>query len=378
MRLAAAAVLSLLLLPASAAAVDHYVAFGDSITEGVGDDPARPEKGYPPRLEVLLTQAGVEAQVDNQGKGGEKTPEGLERIDSVLVPGGILLLMEGSNDISREISVEATRFNLREMARRAESSAMTVVHATVIPRTPQAKVDADNKTTARLDQNIRDLAFGRGRKLADNFEVFWEIPDRFNTHYLIEADDFVGHPNAQGYDVMARTFFETLRDIDHVPPVTGIIDPPDGDRGVPVFTPLSVDVLDFGTGVDRAATSLLVNGAPVAATLTGEGRLVHLDYAPTQAWSGVVHVTLRSRDTATPANSVDREIAAFYPAGITFLGGDVDRDGRVDGNDLVLFGRAFGAHLGGPRYVVTADTNTDGSIDGVDLAVLASNFGRSI
>jgi lysophospholipase L1-like esterase len=359
-------------------AADHYVAFGDSITEGVGDDPARTAKGYPPRLQALLTQAGVDAVVDNRGVGGEKTPEGLYRIDEVLVNGGILLLMEGSNDISREISVETTRFNLREMARRAESSAMTVVHATVIPRTPQAHVDADNKTNARLNQNIRDLAFGRGRKLTDNFEVFWEIPNRYNTHYLIEADDFVGHPNAQGNDVMARTFFETLRDIDHVPPVTGIIDPADGDRGVPPFTPLSVDVLDFGAGVDSAATSLLVNGTQVAATLTGAGRQVHLEYAPAQAWSGVVHVSLRSRDTASPANSVDREIAVFYPAGITFLGGDVDRDGRVDGNDLVLFGRAFGAHLGGPRYRATADVNTDGSIDGVALAVLASNFGRSI
>lgn len=360
------------------AAADHYVAFGDSITEGVGDDPARAAKGYPPRLQALLTQAGVDAVVDNRGVGGEKTNEGLDRIDEVLVSGGILLLMEGSNDISREISVETTRFNLREMARKAESQGMTVIHATVIPRTPQAHVDPENLINERLNQNVRDLALGRQRKLADNFEVFWEIPNRYATHYLIEADDFVGHPNAQGYDVMARVFFETIRDLDHVPPVTGIIDPADGERGVPAGTRLSIDVLDFGAGVDTAGLSLLVNGTPVTPTVTGSGRQVHLDLVPSQPWSGAVNVTLRARDLAAPPNSVDRQIARFYTAGTAFLGGDIDRDGRVDGNDLVRLARAFGARLGAARYSASADLNADGVVDGVDLAVLASNFGRSI
>jgi lysophospholipase L1-like esterase len=367
-----------LLAACPAVAADHYVAFGDSITEGVGDDPARTAKGYPPRLQALLTQAGVDAVVDNRGVGGEKTPEGLDRIDEVLVSGGILLLMEGSNDISREISVETTRFNLREMARKAESQGMTVIHATVIPRIPQAHVDPENLINERLNQNIRDLAYGRQRKLADNFEVFWEIPNRYNTHYLIQADDFVGHPNAQGYDVMARVFFETIRDVDHVPPVTGIIDPADGERGVPAGTPLSIDVIDFGAGIDVAGLTLLANGVALTPTVTGSGRQVHLGFAPTQPWSGAVNVTLRARDLASPVNSVDRQIARFYVAGTTFLGGDVDRDGRVDGNDLVRLARAFGARLGAPRYSASADLNSDGVVDGVDLAILASNFGRSI
>jgi len=89
-------------------------------------------------------------------------------------------------------------------------------------------------------------------------------------------------------------------------------------------------------------------------------------------------VTLRARDLASPPNSVDRQIARFYTAGTAFLGGDIDRDGRVDGNDLVRLARAFGARLGASRYSASADLNADGVVDGVDLAVLASNFGRSI
>src|SRR5206468_7312070 len=75
-----------------------YLAFGDSITFGVGDDPARTSPGYPPRLQTLLVTAGVNATVANYGMSGEKTPDGLTRIDAVLAngkPGDVLILMEG-------------------------------------------------------------------------------------------------------------------------------------------------------------------------------------------------------------------------------------------------------------------------------------------
>jgi Dockerin type I domain len=55
---------------------------------------------------------------------------------------------------------------------------------------------------------------------------------------------------------------------------------------------------------------------------------------------------------------------------------DIDLSGRVDGLDLAIFGRAFGASAGNPRYVAAADLNHDGQVDGADLAVLASEFGR--
>jgi hypothetical protein len=58
------------------------------------------------------------------------------------------------------------------------------------------------------------------------------------------------------------------------------------------------------------------------------------------------------------------------------LAGDIDRSGRVDGGDLSILGRAFGATLGSPRYVAAADINHDGVIDGNDLALLASQFGQ--
>ena len=55
---------------------------------------------------------------------------------------------------------------------------------------------------------------------------------------------------------------------------------------------------------------------------------------------------------------------------------DIDSSGRVDGFDLAILGRAFGALIGDARYDVRADLNHSGQIDGTDLALLARDFGK--
>jgi lysophospholipase L1-like esterase len=366
-------------LPAVAAAqVVRYIAFGDSITEGTGDDPTRIPAGYPPRLEALLRGAGLNALVENHGVSGEATPEGLLRLSGALFgtqPGDSFLLMEGTNDISRGLSIESTRFNLNEMGRRAEDRGLKVVHATVVPRLPTARADPQNYQTLVLNQNVRDIAGRRNRELADPFEVFLLRPDRNSTLY--STADRLGHPNAAGYDLIAQTFFDVLTDVDKVPPVTGLMTPAHGAERVPATAAIEVDVWDFGAGVDVANTDLLVNGADVAVTPTVDGQRVLFSYQPPQPLRGVVKVGLRSRDLATPANTVDRDVARFVIVGTTFFKGDLDEDGRVDGNDLVQFAVLFGAREGQTRYVAIGDLNNDNAIDGQDLAILASNFGKS-
>jgi lysophospholipase L1-like esterase len=357
-----------------------YIAFGDSITEGRGDDPTRVDKGYPPRLQALLQAAGVSATVLNRGVGGERTPDSLLRIDSVVAEGqtgDFFLLMEGTNDVSRDISPETTIFNLDEMARRAELRGMLALHATVIPRKPDAKVDADNIFNDALNGRIRNLAGLRQRREADPYEVFRTTPNLFPGFYVVSSEDPVGHPNAAGYDLLARVFFNALQGIDTVPPVIGIISPAHGARNVPAGTRIDVDVWDFGRGIDLANTFLLVNGTVTPVVPTGNATRARLSYQPPAPLAGIVSVGLRSRDLATPANSVDREIARFTIAGFVGLQGDVNLDRRVDGTDLVSFGLHFGAVRGDVRYDINSDFNTDGSIDGVDLAILASNFGRT-
>ncbi len=370
--------LTLGLLASAAAAQTRYVAFGDSITFGVGDS-AEGAPGYPGRLQALLVGAGQQAEVLNRGRGAERTVEGLTRLDSVLAADGgdVLLLMEGSNDVSRGFAVEDTQFNLAQMALKAEARGMAVIHATTIPRIPSAPVDSENVTNQRLNQLIRHMAGVRNRRLVDNFQVFGGQPNLFASYYWLDAEDLVGHPNATGYDLMAQAFFQVITGVDRVPPVDGVVSPANGASGVSSGARIEVEVLDFGAGIDTSGTRLLVNGSEVGAELTAGTRLSQLVYAPTTPLSGVVSVTLRARDLANPANTVEREISRFLVAGTAFLLGDVDADGRVDGADLVTFARRFGSRDGEALYRVGFDLNRDGVIDGLDLAILASNFGRS-
>ena len=57
--------------------------------------------------------------------------------------------------------------------------------------------------------------------------------------------------------------------------------------------------------------------------------------------------------------------------------GDFDKDGDVDGSDLVIFSDAFGSSSGGPDYNPVADFDGDGYVDESDLAAFAAEFGRT-
>lgn len=368
-----------------AAAQTVYHAFGDSITWGIGDAATRPdsEKGYAPRLEDLLQTAGQAATVVNHGVPGEKTPEGLVRIDGVLAgaePGDVLLLMEGTNDVTQRatISQETTVFNLVEMGRKAEAQGLEVIHSTIIPRPPFARRDNENVNTRQLVGLIRNLAGLTLRDLADPFQVFSAQPTPYALLYSNDPEDRVGHPNAAGYDLLARMWFDVLTGVDSVPPVHGVVRPFHGEDDVAPTVPIVVDVWDFGRGIDLTATGLLVNGLPVPATITGDSKRAELRYQPPLPLSGTVEVRLRASDLATPVNTTGDIVARFTIEGAsTNLPGDFDGNGRVDGSDLINFAFHFGAIRGEPNYEVDADLDGDGSIDGEDLAILSANFGKA-
>lgn len=358
----------------SAHAQTLLTAVGDSITAGTGDSvPEGPNAGYPSRLEQLVTSVSIL----NAGVPGEKTFELLARLDSVLAQGGdALLLMEGTNDISRDTPVESIVFNLGEIAERAEDEGFEVIHATVIPRLPSSKTDGANILNRQLNQGIRDLAGRRGRRLADNFEVFWQIPDRFDRYYWDNPNDPVGHPNPDGYDLMARTFADVLLGLDTLAPVPGALSPQLGAADVAPDATIVVDLWDFGTGIDVPSAELLVDGEEIATLPSSGSRRVTFRYQPEELLAGVVEVAVRARDRATPAHEIDRVVSRFAVIGSAFLSGDFDASGAVDDVDLVQLSLAFGSFDGEIRYSPDADLDDDGTVDGVDLAILASNYGQ--
>jgi lysophospholipase L1-like esterase len=90
---------------------DYYVAFGDSITEGFGDDYFLDDMsldgrnlggGYEPILNDLLTAVkGYPHTVENEGVGGEESIDGLARIQNVIdahPEAQYFLILFGTND----------------------------------------------------------------------------------------------------------------------------------------------------------------------------------------------------------------------------------------------------------------------------------------
>ena len=349
-------------------------AFGDSITAGVGDDPGRQAPGYPPRLEELVPGLVV----DNRGVGAERTPEGLARIDEVLAePGDCLLLMEGTNDISRGISPETTLFNLDRMASRAADAGRTPYHATLIPRLLNARFDPNNVDNQDLGQAIRRLAAERGRGLVDPFEVFSTRPRLFREYYYAGEEDPVGHPNGPGYDLLATVFADVLLGTDTVPPVPVLLAPAHGASQVPAEATVEVEMMDFGSEIVEGSATLVVGGAPAPAPVVADGgRRLRWSYKPPVPLSGVVPMTLRAWDLS--GNVYNRLLGRFQVFGAVIPRGDVDGDGRVTGADLVRLGLAFGAGASSRRYDADADFDGSGQVDGEDLAVLAANFGAGV
>lgn len=365
----------LLLVTTGADAQQKVLAFGDSVTAGVGDT-VETEQGYPTRLQRLLRGAGLtDATVVNRGEGGETTLEGLGRISSVLEEGGdFILIMEGTNDVSQRISPESIAFNLGKMVDRSESAGVTPVLATIIPLTPIAFTTSDFE----LAKLLRQQAVSRGIDLADQYAAFDLFPNAWPDLYSnLISNDPVGHPNGDGYDVIAQLFADVLLDLDTLPPVLGDVSPPDGSSDVSKTATITVVLFDHGEGIDTANTRLLINGAEVSPQRSGTTAKTVYQYTSAEPLQGVVLVQVDAVDRALPANRALILATQFSTVGTTFFKGDINRDGRVDGFDLASLASSFGRSRGSFRYRPENDLDKNGRVDGADLAILANNFGKS-
>ena len=193
-------------LPAAGADV-RFLAFGDSITIGHGDGGmVCPDNavvgGYPPRLAPRLAARGLDAEILNFGLCGERTDAGVTRIDSVLaVPADVILIMEGTNDVSKGIGFETTLFNLREMAKKAERARVEPVLASMVPRGPDSGRDSNNGKTYTIGQRLEQDAAAGGWSFADPFSALFYLPNFFELYYFDQL-----HPDSSGYGLVAEAF----------------------------------------------------------------------------------------------------------------------------------------------------------------------------
>ncbi len=162
------------------------LAFGDSLTYGVGVDPTH---SYP---SVLARLSG--RQVINAGVPGEVTAEGLARLRTLLeqTDPDVLLLLEGGNDILRNRDSEATKRNLAAMIELAQARGIEVVLIGVPEK--------------RLFSDVAPLY----EALAEDYQLVFE--DELVSDLLRQGaykSDAI-HFNREGYRVMAESLYDLL------------------------------------------------------------------------------------------------------------------------------------------------------------------------
>lgn len=123
------------------------VAFGDSLTQGVG---AAPGQGYPEQLEDLIAR-----KVINAGVAGEVSAEGARRLPGVLdeYQPDLLILCHGGNDMLRQLGLKQLKANLRRMFEAANQRNIPVVMIPV-PRPALLLKDADLYQELSKELNI--------------------------------------------------------------------------------------------------------------------------------------------------------------------------------------------------------------------------------
>jgi acyl-CoA thioesterase I len=120
MLLGAALLLLLTGIGPAAARVPEILAFGDSLTAGMG---LPPEAAFPARLEARLHAEGVGWHVVNAGVSGDTTAGGLARLDSALADKPEIVILElGANDMMRAIEPSVVRANLDRMIEKIQAS----------------------------------------------------------------------------------------------------------------------------------------------------------------------------------------------------------------------------------------------------------------
>jgi acyl-CoA thioesterase-1 len=112
---------------AAAGAVPVILAFGDSLTAGLG---LPQSEAFPAQLEARLAALGVKARVVNAGVSGDTTADGLARLDWALADKpGLVILELGANDMLRGIDPRVTRANLAAMVAKIRKSGAKVLLA---------------------------------------------------------------------------------------------------------------------------------------------------------------------------------------------------------------------------------------------------------
>ena len=165
---------------------DVILAFGDSLTKGVG---VKAQNSYP---SVLAELTGLD--VINSGVSGETTHGGLKRFRQTIIEHNpsLVILLEGGNDILRNISHAQIEKNLEQMIGIAQSLKVQIVLIGV----PEKSLFSDSAPFYNI--------------LAEKFNLVFnaELISNLMRTPSMKSDSI--HFNKEGYALMAKEIYELL------------------------------------------------------------------------------------------------------------------------------------------------------------------------
>jgi len=184
---------------ASAGKTVKIVAFGDSLTAGLG----LPEKdGFVPRLQAALAAKGVTVEIANAGVSGDTATDGRARLDWSVPEGTDAVVLElGANDMLRGIKPEVTRAALDTILRR-----LTGRHIVVLLCGMRAAPNLGPDYDRAFERIYAELAGKYGALLYPFF-----LDGVAGNRSLNQPDGL--HPNAAGVDVIVAGLLPKVEEL---------------------------------------------------------------------------------------------------------------------------------------------------------------------
>ncbi len=213
------------LFPTTAVFADEVgviIAFGDSLTEGCGNEVSScgvtPRPGdctydYETILKALLTENRYEFTVHNFGVGGETTVDGINRLPYVFdnacnQRAEYILLLEGTNDLLHGAMGANVKFNLGIMIDMSRENGLEPLLATL---PPDSEPDNQYKNIPLMNQYIRELAVEKNVTLVEQYNALEPNWGTYTNPRGCYGD--LTHPNSTGFDVIGTVWYESLTDV---------------------------------------------------------------------------------------------------------------------------------------------------------------------
>jgi acyl-CoA thioesterase-1 len=160
------------------------VAFGDSLTAGLG---LAPREAFPAQLEEALRKGGQEVKVVNAGVSGDTAAAGLARLDWAMPPDASAVIIElGANDALQGLDPQATKAVLETIITQVQARGLPILLAGM-----EAPRNMGKDYVEAFSALYRDLA------ARYNLVFYPFFLDGVALDETLTLDDGM-HPNAQG------------------------------------------------------------------------------------------------------------------------------------------------------------------------------------